>query len=72
MDMNLVYRFWWDTIHNISKVFKHSVSESIELYSNMNPSFKNWYDYVIENWFFIDSNFLKDYFIDGWYIPVTV
>jgi NTE family protein len=71
LDTNLAYHFWWDTIHNLSKAFKRSIRESIELYSDMNSSFKRWYDYVMENWFSIDSNFLKDYFIDGWYIPAT-
>ena len=37
----------------------------------MNPYFKKWYDYVMENWFFIDPNFCKDYFVNGWYIPAT-
>ena len=71
LDMNLVYHFWWDSIHNMGKVFKHSISESIELYLDMNPSFKQWYNYIIENWFFIDSNFWRDYIVDGWYIPAT-
>lgn len=71
LDANLAYHFWWDTIHNLSEVSKYSARKSIELYSDMNSSFKRWYDYVLENWFSIDSNFLKDYFIDGWYIPAT-
>jgi NTE family protein len=71
LDMNPLYHYWRDILHYTSKVFKHSVIELIELYSNMNPSFKKWYDDMLANWLIVDPNFWKDYFIDGWYIPAT-
>jgi NTE family protein len=37
----------------------------------LNPSWKEWYDFVIKYWFQVDPSFLKDYFIDGWYVPAT-
>lgn len=72
-DMNPLYHYWRDILHNTSKVFKDSVTELMELYSNVNPNLKEWYDddNTIVNWSILDSTFLKDYFIDGWYIPGT-
>jgi hypothetical protein len=67
-----MYRLWWDIAHNTSKVFKHSATQLMELYSNMNAYFKEWYnDDALANWSLVDPNFLKDYVIDGWYIPAT-
>jgi NTE family protein len=71
LDMNPMYHSWLDIVHSTSKAFKHSTNELIELYSNINTSFKKWYDDVLTNWFLADLNFWKDYFIDGWYIPAT-
>lgn len=71
LDMNPIYHYWLDIVHSTSKAFKHSTSELIELYSNMNTSFKKWFDDVLTNWFLVDLNFWKDYFVDGWYIPAT-
>ena len=69
--MNPLYHYWWDIIHDTSKVFKHSVTELMEFYSNINPHFKKWYEDMLANWSIVDPSFLKDYFIDGWYIPAT-
>ena len=71
LDTNPAYRTWWDIVHITSKVFKQSTSEMIEFYSNVNRPFKKWYDDVIPNWLFVDPNFWKDYFLNGWYIPAT-
>lgn len=37
----------------------------------MNGPFKKWYYGIIANCFLVDPNLLKDYFLDGWYIPAT-
>src|SRR5215208_4090426 len=44
LDMIPLYHYWWDTVHNSSKVFKHSVTGLMEFYSNINPDLKNRYD----------------------------
>jgi predicted acylesterase/phospholipase RssA len=67
LDLNPIYHYWWDFVHSMSKVFKHSTSQMIELYSNMNRSFND----VLPNWFSVDPNFWKDYILDGWYVPAT-
>jgi NTE family protein len=41
----------------------------IEFYSNVNPHLKKWYDDMVANWSFIHPSILKDYFMNGWYIP---
>jgi hypothetical protein len=43
----------------------------MELISSVNPYFKNWYDLLMSS-FSLESDFLKDFFIDGWYIPGDV
>lgn len=71
-DMNPIYHYWRDSLHYTSKVFKHSVTELVELYySNMNPHLSKWYDDILANWFLIDPALFKDYIIDSWYIPAT-
>jgi len=65
------YHYWRDFVHNTGKVFKNSVTEMIELYSNMNPDLEKWYDDTLAKWSIFEPSFLKDYFIDGWYIPAT-
>jgi NTE family protein len=70
LDMNPFYRSWWDILHNTSTVIKHSASELIELYSNMNPTLKSYID-MLTICLLMDPNIWKDYFIDGWYIPAT-
>jgi NTE family protein len=69
LDVNPLYHYWRDTIHKTSKVLKHSATEMIEFYSNMNPDLKKWYDDMVANWSFVDPSILKDYFMNGWYIP---
>jgi NTE family protein len=77
-DMNPLYHYWRDGLHNISKVFKHSVtdltdlylSDLTELYSNMNSSIKNWFD-TLADWSIFHPTLLKDYLMDSWYIPAT-
>jgi NTE family protein len=71
LDMNPMYRYWWDIMHSISKASKRSANTLIEAYSNLNPYFKKWYDDILMNYFHLDPNFWKDYLIDGWYIPST-
>jgi len=71
LDMNPLYNYWWEILHNTSKVFKSSVTELTESYSNMNPELGKWYDNTFANWSFVEPSFFKDYFIDGWYIPAT-
>ena len=71
LDTNPVYHNWWDIVHSTSKVFKQSTSESIEFYSKMNIPFDKIYGDVIRNWFLINPNFWKDYFLNGWYVPAT-
>ena len=67
LDMNPIYRLWWDTMHNTSKALKCSAIELIKLYSqNM-----KWYGDGFANWSPIEPNFWKDSFVDGWYIPGT-
>jgi NTE family protein len=77
--MNPFYQFWWDNLHNTSKLFKRSTTELLEAgselfgaaYSNINPYWKEWYNFLARYWFYLDPSLLKDYIIDGWYIPAT-
>jgi NTE family protein len=69
LDMNPLYSGWWDIIHNTGKASKESVSTFTE-YSDMNPYFKEWTN-IFMNSPFLDKDFLKDYFLDGWYVPAT-
>ncbi|HKG88231.1 MAG TPA: patatin-like phospholipase family protein [Nitrososphaeraceae archaeon] len=79
LDMNPFYHFWWDNLHNTSRLFKRSTAELLETnselfeaaYSNMNPFWKKWYDFTARYWFHVDPSFWKDYFLDGWYVPAT-
>jgi NTE family protein len=71
LDMNPFYHYWWDIIHNTSKVFKHTFTELLEFYSNINPDLNEWYENMFRNWSILEPSFWKDYFIDGWYIPGT-
>ena len=41
LDMNPMYRLWWDFAHNTSKVLKRSAIQLTELYSQ---NFKKWYE----------------------------
>jgi predicted acylesterase/phospholipase RssA len=71
LDMNPLYHYWLDIVHNTSKIFKHYVTELIEFYSNMDPALNKWYEDMLANSSFVYPSFLKDSFIDGWYIPAT-
>ena len=72
LDMNPFYHYWWDIIHDTSKVFKHSFTELTGiLFELINPDLKKWYEDMLTNWSFVEPSFWKDYFIDGWYIPGT-
>ena len=72
LDTNPFYHNSWDIMHNTSKVFKNSFAELMEFYSNIiNPDLKKWYEDTVANWSFWEASFLKDAFIDGWYIPAT-
>ena len=59
LNMNPLYRGWWDTMHNTGRASKESVSNLAKSYSDMNPYFKEW------------TNTFMDWFLDGWYIPAT-
>ncbi len=69
LDMNPLYHYWRDTVHKTGKVLKHSATEMIEFCSNIDPDLKKWYDDMLANWSFVDPSILKDYFMNGWYIP---
>jgi len=70
LDMNPLYRGWWDIMHNTGKASKESVSALTDSFSNMIPYFKEWTDIFMNSPFF-NKGLLKDYFIDGWYVPAT-
>ena len=70
-DMNPSYHYWRDFVHSTSKIFKNSVTQLIEQYSNVNPDLEKWYDNTLTKWSTFEPNFFKDYFINGWYIPAT-
>ena len=70
LDMNPMYKSWWDIMHTTGKALKESVSAFTETYYDMNPFLKEWGSSIFINSFF-DKDFLKDYFIDGWYVPAT-
>jgi NTE family protein len=70
IDMNPLFHSWWDIVHNTSKAFKRSVSELAELYSNMNPALKLYGD-MLASYFLMEPGSLRDFIIDGWYIPAT-
>jgi NTE family protein len=71
LDINPIYHYWWDTMHIMTKVAKRSASTMIEAFTNLNPYFNKYYDDVLMDYFFLNPNFWKDYFINGWYIPST-
>ena len=68
-DMIPLYHDWRDFVHDTSKVFKNSVTQLMELYSNMNPDLEKWCDNTLAKWSIFEPSFFKDYFINGWYIP---
>ena len=81
LDIYPIYRYWWDLMHTTGKASKHSVSSLIDVYSNfvsslidvysnLNPYFKIGYDFWM-NSLPVYSTFLRDYIVDGWYIPAT-
>jgi len=71
LDMNPFYHYWWDIAHNTGKVFKHSITELVEFYSNLNPDLRKWAEDLLANWSFVDPSIIEDYFMNGWYIPAT-
>jgi len=71
LDINPIYHYWWDIMHTMSKVAKRSASTMIEASTNLNPYFNKYYNDVLMDYFFLNPNFWKDYFINGWYIPST-
>jgi len=72
LDMNPFYRNSWDIMHNTSKIFKDSFAKLMELYSNMiNPDLKELYENIVTNLSLWEPSLLKDYIVDGWYIPAT-
>jgi predicted acylesterase/phospholipase RssA len=70
LNENPMYSYWWDLIHNTSRITKLFAGTLMDAYSNLNPDLKNWYN-ILMNSISLDPNFWKDYFIDGWYIPAT-
>jgi predicted acylesterase/phospholipase RssA len=72
LDTNPFYHNSWDIMHNTSKVFKGSFAKLMEFYSNIiDPDFKRWYENTVANWSLWEPSLLKDYIVDGWYIPAT-
>ena len=71
LDMNPLYRLWWDTMHNTQNALKSSYSDMWDFISKANPYLKNWYDELTRTFFWLEPDFWKDHFIDGWYIPAT-
>ena len=77
--MNPFYQFWRDNLHNTSKIFKHSSTRLLDTssessktpYSSMHPYWKEWYNFVARYWFHVDPSFMKDYLLNGWYVPAT-
>jgi patatin-like phospholipase len=70
LDINPIYRWWWDITHITNEASKSSASTVIEFIPNVNPYLKNWYDLFMGP-FSPEPDFWKDFFIDGWYIPAT-
>ena len=68
LDMIPMYHYWWDVLHNTGKASKQTASMIIERFSNLNPYFKMWNDFWM-NSLSLDPNFLRDYIVNGWYIP---
>ena len=71
LDANPLYHYWWDMGHITNKILKRSFSNLTVMYSNINFNFKKWYGEFWTNYFLLDIDFWKDYFINGWYIPAT-
>jgi predicted acylesterase/phospholipase RssA len=71
LDINPIYHYWWNIMHIMSKVAKRSASTMIEAFTNLNPYFNKYYNDMLMDYFFLNPNFWKDYFINGWYIPST-
>ncbi|MGB0028841.1 MAG: hypothetical protein WBP64_18595 [Nitrososphaeraceae archaeon] len=46
-DMNPSYHYSRDFVHNTNKGFMNSVTELLELYSNMNPELEKWYYHTL-------------------------
>lgn len=59
-----------DFLYMNHKASKISADRIIEFMSNVNPYLKNWYDDLMVS-FFLEPDFWKNYFIDGWYVPAT-
>ncbi len=43
-----------------AKLFKHSITELMEFYSNINPHYNKWYEDMLASWSFVDPIILKD------------
>jgi hypothetical protein len=72
LDTNPFYHNSWNIMHSTSKVFKDSFAKLMEFYSNIiDPGFKVWYGNTVTNWSMREPTILKDYVVDGWYIPAT-
>ncbi|HEY6534559.1 MAG TPA: patatin-like phospholipase family protein [Candidatus Nitrosocosmicus sp.] len=66
LDMNPLYHNWWEIMHDTGKASKEIASTLTE----SNPYWKTWSN-MFMNFPFLDKDFPKDYFLDGWYIPAT-
>ena len=72
LDTNPFYHYSWNIMHNTSKAFKDSFAKLMEFYSNIiDPDLKQWYENIVTNWSMWEPTLLKDYIVDGWYIPAT-
>jgi NTE family protein len=69
LDMMLMYHFWWEFMHMTNNTLKGYAASTWESISDANPYLKYWDDLMRAC--FLEPDFWKDYFIDGWYIPAT-
>ena len=70
LDINPIYHWSWDTLHVTNNVLKKSAGTLTESIFIEYPYFKEWYDLFMGS-FYLEPDYWKDFFIDGWYIPAT-
>jgi NTE family protein len=70
LDMNPFYHYLWDIMHMTNNASKSFVNNMWEFFSNANPDLKKWYDESMRTCF-LEPDFWRDYFIDGWYVPAN-
>jgi NTE family protein len=70
LDTMPMYHLWWEFMHMTNNTLKDYATSILESIFDVNPDFKNWYNELMRACY-LEPDFCKDHFIDGWYIPAT-